>query len=110
MRTQGVFTRSFGYTVNDETLARTWRIHTNLQEVITIPELRCLPTLEYNVDNSNTVDEYWPIRIMIRGINVFMTFSHVAFSGEGSEAKPFFAMLFLKYKIVCVPTSYFLNL
>ena len=72
------------------TESRSWRIHTNLQELINIPELHRLPNLEYDVENSNTVDEYWPIRIMIRGQKVFMTFSRVAFSvGEGSEAKLF---------------------
>ena len=86
------FTHSYGYvveTVDDETSERTWRVHTSEQEVIAIPELRCLPNLEYNVLNSNTVDEYWPIRIMVRGQKVLMTFSRVAFSKKGSETKKF---------------------
>ena len=84
------FAHSFGFVVDDDTSERSWRIHTNLQELINIPELHRLPNLEYDVENSNTVDEYWPIRIMIRGQKVFMTFSRVAFSvGEGSEAKLF---------------------
>ena len=83
------FAHSFGFVVRDEISARSWRIHTNLQEVIDIPELHCLPNLEYDVENINTVDKYWPIRIMIRGQKVFMTFSRVAFSREGSETKLF---------------------
>lgn len=86
------FAHSFGFvTVDDDTSERrSWRIHTNLQELINIPELHCLPNSEYDVESSNTVDEYWPIRIMIRGQKVFMTFSRVAFSvGEGSETKLF---------------------
>ena len=84
------FTRSFGYTVDDETSDRSWWVHTNLQEVIDIPELHCLPNLEYDVENSVNVQKYWPIRIMIRGQKVLMTFSRAAFSGgDGSEAKLF---------------------
>ena len=71
----------------DDTCGGTWRVHTSEQEVIAIPELRCLPSLEYDVLNSNTVDEYWPIRIMVRGQKVLMTFSRVTFSKKASETK-----------------------
>ena len=73
--------------VDDEPSGRTWQVHTSKQKVIAIPELRCLPSLEYDVLNSNTVDEYWPIRIMVRGQKVLITFSRVAFSKKESEAK-----------------------
>lgn len=84
------FTRPYGYVVNqigDDTSGRTWRVHTSEQEVIAIPELRCLPNLEYDVLNNNTVDEYWPIRVMVRDQKVLMTFLRVAFSKERSETK-----------------------
>ena len=66
----------------DRIPARNWLVHTSEKTVITIQELRCLPNLEYDVENSNTVDEYWPIRIMVRGQKVFMTFSRVVFLGK----------------------------
>ena len=75
---------TYWYTVNDDPADRSWRVHLESNRVIDINSLPCLSDLSYDygscASSATRVTDYWPIRIMLRGAKMFMTFSRVAFS------------------------------
>ena len=78
---------TFGYTVDDDPADRSWRVHMESNIVIHITSLPCLPDLSY--DSATAVSRYWPIRIMLRGAKMLITFSCVALSVnmEGTDTR-----------------------
>ena len=82
---------TFGYTVDDDPADRSWRVHMESNIVIDINSLPCLPDLSYDYESCSAaaVSRYWPIRIMLRGAKMLMTFSRVALSVnmEGTDTR-----------------------
>ena len=84
---------TFGYTVDDDPADRSWRVHMESNIVIDINSLPCLPDLSYDygscASSATAVSDYWPIRIMLRGAKMLMTFSCVALSVnmEGTDTR-----------------------
>ena len=84
---------TYRYTVDDDPVDWSWRVHLESNRVIDINSLPCLSDLSYDygsfASSANAVSDYWPIRIMLRGAKMFMTFSRVALSVnmEGTDTR-----------------------